>query len=100
MSQYRVSCVYLPNANVHAVGRPGRGAWRVVSCWPAFIPQLRDVYAHNGHLYIVSHRKRTVNSWCSPRKILAELQRERRLRRAADEFVHGMINRYTTKETA
>lgn len=71
---HTVVCVYLPDAKVHAVGRPNRGAWRVVACFG--FTGSRPVLVSGGYLFLFSHRKRAVNSWCSPRKILAEWQRE------------------------
>ena len=82
---YRVICQYLPDAAVHAVGRPGRGAWRVVACVTATNSSMavsRPVlYISNLStklLVVTSHRHRQPNSWCSPRKIVAQWQAEQR----------------------
>ena len=79
---YRVICQYLPDAAVHAVGRPGRGAWRVVACaqaTPASAALMRPVLVlqpcagfPQRLLVVTSHRHRQPNSWCSPRKIINE----------------------------
>ena len=83
---YRVICQYLPDAAVYAVGRPGRGAWRIVACFrPRSAPyrdhppvQIFDA-GRDGRLLVVnSHRHRQPNSWCSPRKIVAQWQAEQR----------------------
>ena len=81
---YRVICKYLPDANVNAVGRPGRGAWRVVACaetTSASAAVLRPVLCLANLspklLVVSSPLRRQPNSWCSPRKILAEWLLER-----------------------
>ena len=93
---YRAICQYLPDAAVHAVGRPGRGAWRVVACVRATTPSVavsRPVLALTNLkpqlLVVTSHRHRQPNSWCSPRKIVAQWQAERQTERVEagwDEF--------------
>jgi len=82
---YRVICQYLPDAAVYAVGRPGRGAWRVVACMratPASAAMSRPILALTNLkpqlLVVTSHRQRQPNSWCSPRKIVAQWQAEQR----------------------
>lgn len=76
---YRVICKFLPDAHVHAVGRPGRGAWRVVACveaTPISAAVLRPVLCISNPstqlLVLASHKHRQPNSWCNPRKILAQ----------------------------
>jgi hypothetical protein len=88
---YRVLCQYLPDAAVYAVGRPGRGTWRVIACTPLrMLEQYRPVQALT-HLkppllVVTSHRQRQPNSWCNPRKILAEWQKDRRRQIAEDWY--------------
>jgi hypothetical protein len=86
---YRVICQYLPDAAVHAVGRPGRGAWRVVACMRAKSVSLavsHPVSLSLPILVMTSHRYRQPNSWCSPRKILAEWQQDHRRQLAEDWY--------------
>lgn len=92
---YRVVCTYHPEVGTF---RGRRGAWRVVVCEPASRPAwvvLKPVACllnlSPKLLIINSTKPRQPNSWCNPRKILAEwltarqeLRHKRALRAAGE----------------
>ena len=88
---YRVICTYHPDVAVFGKGGALRkGAWRVLACPRATSasaavskPVLVLSNLSPRLLVVSSPRRRQPNSWCSPRKILAEwLQARAEVRRS------------------
>ena len=93
---YRVICTYRPDVAVFGKGGAlKKGAWRVLACFqPMTAPyrnglpvQVFDAGRDGRMLVVNSLHRRQPNSWCSPRKILAEwLKARAEVRRSLDAF--------------